>query len=77
VLSITANQLLARRLLENWVLWIIADALYVRVFAWKGLYLSTALYALFLGMVIAGLRRWNREYRGSAGRPAAVAAATA
>ena len=68
VLSITANQLLARRVLENWVLWIIADALYVGIFAWKGLYLSAALYTLFLGMVIAGLRRWSREYEGTARR---------
>jgi nicotinamide mononucleotide transporter len=77
VLSITANQLLARRLLDNWVLWIIADALYVGIFAWKGLYLSAALYALFLGMVIAGLRRWTREYEGGTGRTAAVTAAVA
>jgi len=75
VLSITANQLLARRVLENWVLWIVADALYVGIFAWKALYLSAGLYALFLGMVIAGLVRWTREYRGVAGRePATVAA---
>jgi nicotinamide mononucleotide transporter len=77
VLSITANQLLARRLLENWVLWIIADALYVGIFAWKGLYLSAALYALFLGMVIAGLRRWTREYEGGAGRTTVVSEAIA
>jgi nicotinamide mononucleotide transporter len=77
MLSITANQLLARRLLENWVLWIIADALYVGIFTWKGLYLSAALYALFLGMVIAGLRRWTREYEGGAGRRGAVTEAVA
>ena len=64
VLSITANQLLARRVLENWVLWIVADALYVGIFTWKRLYLSAGLYAIFLAMVIAGLARWTREYRG-------------
>jgi nicotinamide mononucleotide transporter len=75
VLSITANQLLARRVLENWVLWIVADALYVGIFAWKSLYLSAGLYALFLGMVVAGLVRWTREYRGIAARePATVPA---
>jgi nicotinamide mononucleotide transporter len=68
ILSITANQLLARRLLENWVLWIVADAVYVGIFAWKGLYLSAALYALFLGMVVVGLRRWTWEYEGGGGR---------
>ncbi len=77
VLSITANQLLARRLLENWVLWIVADALYVGIFAWKGLHLSAALYALFLGMVIAGLRRWTREYRAGSNRGATITEAVA
>jgi nicotinamide mononucleotide transporter len=77
VLSITANQLLARRLLENWVLWIVADVLYVGIFAWKELYLSAALYTLFLGMVIAGLRRWTREYEAAARPTAPVAQAIA
>lgn len=77
VLSITANQMLARRLLENWVLWMVADALYVAIFLWKGLYLSAALYALFLGMVIAGLRRWTREYRAGARGSVAIAEAVA
>ncbi len=76
-LSITANQLLARRLLENWILWIVADALYVGIFLWKDLHLSAALYALFLGMVIAGLRRWTREYRAGSGRVPAAAEAVA
>ncbi len=76
-LSVTANQLLARRLLENWVLWIIADALYVGIFAWKDLRLSAALYALFLGMVIAGLRRWTREYRAGTGPTAPIGEAVA
>jgi nicotinamide mononucleotide transporter len=76
-LSITANQLLARRLLENWVLWIVADALYVGIFAWKDLRLSAALYALFLGMVIAGLRRWTREYRAGTGPTGPMAEAVA
>ncbi len=77
VLSITANQLLARRLLENWVLWVFADALYVGIFAWKALYLSAGLYALFLVMVIAGLRRWTREYRAGGADPVANAEAVA
>jgi len=74
VLSITANQLLARRLLENWVLWIVADVLYVGIFTWKGLYLSAGLYAIFLAMVVAGLRRWAREYAAGGGAPAEAAA---
>ena len=77
VLSLTANQMLARRLLENWVLWIVADALYVGIFTFKGLYLSAGLYALFLAMVIAGLRRWTREYRSGAPNNVALTEAVA
>ena len=77
VLSITANQMLARRLLENWVLWIVADALYVGIFVWKELYLSAGLYALFLGMVVAGLRRWTHEYHAGSGRAVTVSEAVA
>ncbi len=59
------------------MLWTFADALYVGIFAWKALYLSAGLYALFLVMVIAGLRRWTREYRAGGAEPVANAEAVA
>jgi nicotinamide mononucleotide transporter len=59
--SLAANQLLARRVLENWLLWIAADVVYVGLFAWKGLYASALLYVAFLAMCVAGLVRWRRE----------------
>lgn len=72
--SLTANQLLARRVLENWLLWIAADVVYVGLFAWKGLWASAALYVVFMGMCVAGLVRWRREWRAAqaarAARPA-------
>lgn len=61
--SLAANQLLTRRYLENWVLWIAVDVVYVGLFSWKGLYLSAGLYVLFLVMAAAGLRRWMQERR--------------
>jgi nicotinamide mononucleotide transporter len=61
--SLTANQLLTRRCIENWVLWIAVDVVYVGLFLWKGLYLSAALYGLFFIMAAAGLRRWVHEQR--------------
>jgi nicotinamide mononucleotide transporter len=59
--SLTANQLLARRVLENWVLWIAADLVYVGLFTWKGLHASALLYVAFLAMCVAGLVRWEAE----------------
>ena len=64
VLSLTANWLLARRVIDNWALWIIADVLYIGLFVSKGLNASAALYAVFLVLAIAGWRSW-RHQRGS------------
>jgi nicotinamide mononucleotide transporter len=75
VLSLSANWLLARRLIENWVLWILADVLYVGLFWSKGLRLSAALYALFLVLATAGLLRWMRATHAPAAPSISKAAA--
>lgn len=61
VTSLTANMLLARKVLESWFLWIGADVLYVGMFIFKGVYLTAGLYAVFLCLATAGLVRWLRE----------------
>lgn len=63
VTSLAANWLLARRVLDNWALWVGADVLYVVLFASRGLALSAALYALFLVLAAAGWRAWWRSWR--------------
>lgn len=61
VMSLAANTLLARRVVDNWALWVLADVLYVGLFASKGLFLSAALYVVFLGLALAGWQAWRRE----------------
>lgn len=63
VTSLVANMLLARKILENWVLWIIADVLYIGMFAYKGIYLTAGLYAVFLFLATTGLVSWLKEER--------------
>lgn len=58
--SLAANWLLARKVLENWVLWIVVNIGYVILFWRKGLQLSAGLYVILLGMAVAGLVEWNR-----------------
>ena len=59
-LSLVAQWLLNGRYIENWVLRITADLLYIGLFAAKDLWLTSALYVLFLGLCVAGLRSWQR-----------------
>lgn len=60
-ISLGAQFLLNGKRLENWWFWILADAIYVPLYASRGLGLTAALYALFLLLCVAGLRAWQRE----------------
>lgn len=60
--SLVAQYLLARKILENWLIWIGVDLLAIGVYAAKGLYLTTGLYAVFLIMAYMGWTAWNKSY---------------
>jgi nicotinamide mononucleotide transporter len=61
--SVAAQVLLARRCIENWVLWIAIDVVSIGVYLAKGLYLTGGLYVLFLLISAAGLIEWARVER--------------
>ena len=58
--SISAQILMARRRIENWVLWILVDMVALLLYFSRGLYPTSALYLLFLLLSIAGLIGWRR-----------------
>lgn len=58
--SVTAQYLLSIRRIENWVLWITVDVVYVGLYWWKGLHSTSALYVIFLLLSVAGLSEWLR-----------------
>jgi nicotinamide mononucleotide transporter len=58
--SVSAQLLMARRYLENWVLWIAVDAVAIGVYSAKGLVLTAILYGAFLTLSIVGLLSWRR-----------------
>ena len=64
MLSLLAQWWLNKKYLENWLLWVAADTVYLYQYAAKGLYLTTALYAVFLVMAIIGYRQWKAVDKG-------------
>jgi nicotinamide mononucleotide transporter len=73
--SLVAQWMLARKLLQNWLLWFVIDVVAVGVYFARGLYPTTVLYAVYLGLAVAGWRSWNRSMTahqasaGAAGAP--------
>jgi nicotinamide mononucleotide transporter len=63
VFSLVAQYLLARRILENWLIWIGVDVLATGVYFTKGLYVTMGLYTVFLVMAYMGWTAWRKSYR--------------
>jgi nicotinamide mononucleotide transporter len=70
VFSLLAQWMLARKLLENWLVWIGIDALAVGVYARKQLYPTAVLYGVFLALAAAGYLAWRRSWREEQAAPA-------
>ncbi|MCL4837623.1 MAG: nicotinamide riboside transporter PnuC [Thermoanaerobaculia bacterium] len=64
--SLAAQWLQARKRLENWLVWIAVDVVYVGMYVAKELHLTALLYAGFTALAVAGLREWRRSLAGSA-----------
>ena len=70
--SLVAQWMMTRKRLENWIIWLAADAVYVPVLLWRG-YVFTALqYAVFLVLAGMGWRSWRQSLRTPPETPAAA-----
>ena len=59
--SLLGQVLLSRKKMENWLVWIVVDVLYIGLYAYKGLMLTAGLYAVFVVMAIVGWRTWSKS----------------
>jgi nicotinamide mononucleotide transporter len=59
--SVAGQWLLGRQYVENWPVWVAVNAVSVGLFAFKGLWLTVVLYALFALLAVFGWRVWQRR----------------
>jgi nicotinamide mononucleotide transporter len=62
ILSLNAQYMLSRKYLENWLVWIVADVIYIGLYIYKGLYLTSLTYVVFLTMCFVGLVAWRKAW---------------
>jgi nicotinamide mononucleotide transporter len=70
-LSLVAQWMMTRKILENWVLWIIADLVYVPMYLHKGLHVTAGLYTVFLALAVMGFVQWRASLRAAGAASAA------
>lgn len=60
--SIVAQFFMARKVLQNWLLWVFVDAIYVGIYIFKDLHLTAIMYAIYIVIALIGYMDWKREY---------------
>jgi len=62
-MSFVAQIMLTRKILENWILWVIVNICYVPLFIYKSLNLYALLYTVLIILAFKGYIDWKKAYR--------------
>lgn len=61
--SLIAQVFLARKVLQNWLIWIFVDIIYVGMYISKDLQATAVMYALYVYIASVGYLDWRKTYR--------------
>lgn len=70
--SVFTTFLVARKVYENWHWWLIIDSTAMVLYFTRHLYATMSLFALYLVMIVVGMRAWRRMLRDDIVAPAPV-----
>lgn len=59
--SLIGYWMMAKKQIENWIVWLVVDVVYVGVYAYKGLYLTSFLYFIYLILCVKAYADWKKE----------------
>jgi|ETNmetMinimDraft_22_1059887.scaffolds.fasta_scaffold109426_2 nicotinamide mononucleotide transporter len=68
--AFTAQWMLSRKYVENWLCWIVADLIYVGLWSAQGYLVSAGLFTLFIGLATRGWWEWQRQLKNTLPNPA-------
>jgi nicotinamide mononucleotide transporter len=73
--ALLTTYMVAKKVLENWLYWLVIDSVSAVMYGMRGLYLYAALFVVYLFMVVIGFRAWSRQWRAEQTRSHATAVA--
>jgi nicotinamide mononucleotide transporter len=59
--SIVATWMLARKILQHWLVWIVVDLVAAALYFYKGLYPSMVLYIIYAIIAVLGYFQWKKD----------------
>lgn len=72
-ISLAAQFLLNRKVLQSWVLWIVVDIIYIPMYFIRGYHATMLLYVIFLGLAIKGFYDWRASLESQEAEASATA----
>jgi len=61
--SLSATFMVARKIIGNWVYWIVIDLVSIYLYADRGYYLTAVQYGIFTLLATYGFWAWQKEYK--------------
>jgi len=65
IFAVFSTYMLAQKVLENWIYWIVIDAVSIYVYIQKGLNLTAVLFAIYTVLAFVAYKKWKEEYETS------------
>lgn len=63
VFAVFATYLVAQKVVENWLYWIVIDAVSIHLYVEKDLMPTAFLFTVFIGLAAYGYYKWRKEYK--------------
>ncbi len=62
-LSLVATWMLAKKYLEQWLVWIVVNLFSIGLFAYRGLYPTAFLFSVYGVLSVVGYQKWKADYK--------------
>lgn len=62
-LSFIATWMLARKIIENWIIWIVVDLVSVALYIYKGLFPTAVLFLILTILAFVGYKEWLKNVK--------------
>ena len=61
--AVVTTYMVTRKILENWIYWLVIDAASIYLYLDRGLYFTALLFAIYIVIILFGFHAWLKDYR--------------